>query len=85
VRELAPAFSTADSSAVGDRPRRVATSQSGDESPHSPKASLVPTDYVGQGIRYSSETPASSEPEEVLEAIQTAPRWSAENRNVAVP
>ena len=26
-----------------------------------------------------------NEPEEVLEAIQTAPRWSAENRNFAVP
>jgi hypothetical protein len=35
VRELAPAFSTADSSAVGYRLRRVAASQSGDESPHS--------------------------------------------------
>jgi hypothetical protein len=35
VRELAPAFSTADSSAVGYSPRRVAASKSGDESPHS--------------------------------------------------
>ena len=37
VRELAPAFSTADSSAVGS-PRRVAASKSGDESPHSKNA-----------------------------------------------
>jgi len=44
VRELGPAFSTADSSAVcfsprpvavDDAPRRVAASKSGDESPHS--------------------------------------------------
>jgi len=35
VRELAPALSTADSSAVGVAPRRVAASKSGDESPHS--------------------------------------------------
>jgi hypothetical protein len=35
VRELGPAFSTADSSAVGDAPRRVAASKSGAESPHS--------------------------------------------------
>ena len=35
VRELAPAFFTADSSAVGYTPRRVAACKSGDESPHS--------------------------------------------------
>jgi len=35
VRELAPAFSTAVSSAVGDSPRRVAARESGDESPPS--------------------------------------------------
>ena len=35
VRELAPAFPTADLSAVDDSPRRVAASKSGDESPHS--------------------------------------------------
>ena len=35
VRELAPALSTADSSAVGVAPRRVAASKSGDEPPHS--------------------------------------------------
>jgi len=35
VRELAPAFSTADLSAVGYSPRQVAASKSGDESPHS--------------------------------------------------
>ena len=35
VRELGPAFSTADSSAVCQLPRRVAASKSGDESPHS--------------------------------------------------
>ena len=37
VRELAPAFSTADSSAVGS-PRRVAASKSGVESPPSKNA-----------------------------------------------
>src|SRR5208282_709649 len=35
VRELAPAFSTADSSAVRLAPQRVAARESGDESPHS--------------------------------------------------
>jgi hypothetical protein len=35
VRELGPAFSTADSSAVGVAPRRVAASKSGVEPPHS--------------------------------------------------
>ena len=38
VRELAPAFSTADLSAVGSSPRLVAASKSGDESPHSEKS-----------------------------------------------
>jgi hypothetical protein len=35
VREIAPAFSTADSSAVANSPRRAAAMESGDESPHS--------------------------------------------------
>ena len=38
VRELAPAFSTADGSAVGSSPRRVPASKSGDESPQPEKA-----------------------------------------------
>ena len=41
VRELGPAFSTADSSAAGDAPRLVGASKSGDESPHS-KVSFRP-------------------------------------------
>jgi hypothetical protein len=35
VRELGPAFSTADSSAVWETPRRFAARESGDKSPHS--------------------------------------------------
>jgi hypothetical protein len=42
VRELAPAFSAADSSAVRPSPRRVAASKSGDESPHSKSSVRTP-------------------------------------------
>ena len=42
VRELAPAFSTADESALGDWPRRVAAMESGDESPHSKLRAACP-------------------------------------------
>ena len=42
VRELAPALSAADSSAVSDSPRRVAARESADESPHSKTSVRMP-------------------------------------------
>jgi len=49
VRELAPAFSTADSSAVGASPRRVAASKSGDPPRRTAlrKTSLAPASPSG--------------------------------------
>jgi hypothetical protein len=53
VRERPPAFSTADSSAVGVTPRRVAPSERDDESPHSeirysPQPSGVVRSHIGK-------------------------------------
>jgi hypothetical protein len=50
VRELGPALSPADSSAVAHLPRRVAASKSGDESPHSKKARFVRITTTSKGL-----------------------------------
>ena len=46
VRELAPALPTADLSAVGHSPRRVAASKSGDESPHSERPVRIAAESI---------------------------------------
>jgi len=71
VRELAPAFSAADSSAVCHSPRRVAASKSGDEPPHSkrnfgPPHSIKGSIRMTAGVRFSAASPFRRTPKSFL-------------------